>query len=89
MSNTIIELSNRSATNSLDNGDFTTTFQPITINQGDVIQIKNSFIDTIQQNYDQIYIPSDTTVTMQCCFYEIIAGDTYHDLLVFGKWNNC
>ena len=72
MSNIIVELSNNTASTQVTNGDFETIFPiPIIINQGDVIQIKNAFIDTIQQTYDQIYIPNDINISLTVCYYEI------------------
>jgi len=68
--NIIVELSNKNAQNIINNGDFETAFQPILINDGDVIQIKNCFIDSIQQSYDQINIPEDIQATFTVCFYE-------------------
>ena len=47
MSNIItLELSNDNSDTSLSNGEFTVSFPPITINNGDVIQLRNAFIDT-------------------------------------------
>ena len=70
--NIIVELSNKTASNILSNGEFETILpEPIVINQGDVIQVKNVFIDTIQQSYDQIYIPDDIDFRLQVCYYEI------------------
>lgn len=69
--NIIVELSNRTASMEVNNGEFETVFQPIIINQGDVIQVKNCFIDTIQQTYDQIYLPNDINFVLQLCYYEI------------------
>ena len=78
MSNIIIELSNKSADKTtVNNGDFTCSFPPVQINNSDFISIKNTYIDTIQQNYDQIYIEADTLVSMKFCYYETIAGDMY------------
>ena len=71
MSNIIVELSNSTSSTQQSNGDFETIFStPIIINQGDVIQIKNAFIDTIQQTYDQIYLPDDVEIRLQVCYYE-------------------
>ena len=71
MSNILIELSNKSSTNIISNGDFENTFLPVTIYEGDEIVMKNAFIDTVQQSYDQIYIPTDINFTLTVCFYEI------------------
>ena len=71
MSNIIVELSNKTSSTQQSNGDFETVFStPIIINQGDVIQIKNAFIDTIQQTYDQIYLPNDIPIKIKVCYYE-------------------
>jgi hypothetical protein len=71
MSNIIVELSNQQANKVVSNADFETTFEPILINQGDVIQMKNAFIDTIQQSYDQIYLPNDITLEWTFFYYLI------------------
>jgi hypothetical protein len=69
--NIIIELSNKIATSQLSTSDFECTFNPIIINEGDEITIKNCFIDTIQQTYDQIFIEQDINFTITFAFYEI------------------
>lgn len=75
--NIILELSNKSAQTQVNNGDFETAFQPIAINNGDVIQIKNAFIDTTQPSYTQIYLPEDVNIILPLCFYEIDAALAY------------
>ncbi len=76
--NTIIELSNRNATKVLSNAEYETCFNPIPINNGDIITIKNVFVDTIQQTYDQIYIDKDLPISMTFCFYYINQVQTYN-----------
>ena len=71
MSNITLELSNDNADTKLSNGEFTVSFPPITINNGDVIQLRNAFIDTKQQTNDQIFLANDLTIDFEFCYYEI------------------
>ena len=79
MSNIIIELSNATAQNTFNNGDFETVFEPISIQENDVITCKNVFIDTIQQSYDQIYISQDTQLELDFIVYEIDKDNTLNN----------
>ncbi len=69
--NIIIELSNQNSQGQIANGDFETTFEPVVINNGDVIQLKNAFIDSVQQSYDQIYLPNDVSFSLTFGFYDM------------------
>ena len=75
MSNIItLELSNDNADTKLSNGEYTVSFPPITINNGDIIQLRNAFIDTKQQTNDQIFLANDLTIDFEFCYYEIMNG---------------
>lgn len=67
----IIELSNSNSSGST-NTEFISSFEPISINDGDSISIKNAFLDTkVQDASTQINIESDLTLTFEFGFYDI------------------
>ena len=72
MASTIVELSNKNAKTVISNAEFETTFQPILVNNGDTISLKNAFIDTFVQNSsEQIFIPEDIELSMSFVIWEI------------------
>ena len=61
----------------ISNAVFESVFQPILINQGDAINLKNALIDTyIQNSAEEIFIPKDLTISMSFCINE---ADFYID----------
>lgn len=71
MSNIIIECRNKEADLVVSNGDWTTTLQEsLTLNNGDSIFVKNSFIDTQATSSQKIIIPQDINIEMDIGFYK-------------------
>ncbi|DAC81784.1 TPA_asm: hypothetical protein [Monosiga MELD virus 2] len=65
MSNTVIELRQKDASIVYSDGDFTYNLaKPITLEPGDSINIKSCFIDTKQDNTDNIEIAEDTEMSL-------------------------
>jgi len=72
-----IECRNKDAEIKQNNGDWTTILgEPLTINTGDQLFIKNSFIDTQESSNNKINVSQDTTLGMTFGFYK-----TYWDLV--------
>ena len=70
--NIVIECRNKTADNSLSNGDWTTSLpESVKIEEGDQILIKSSFIDTQQTSSSKILIPNDITVSIDFSLYQI------------------
>ena len=67
----VIECRNKIAIDSTA-GDWTTTLnENILIEQGDVIRVKDSVIDTQAASSQKILIPSDINISMDYGFYQI------------------
>jgi len=68
----IIECRNKDADIKHENGDWTTVLgENITINSGDQLYIKNSFIDTQEATNQKINVSEDTTLTIEFGFYKL------------------
>ena len=63
---TTLELRQRTANNVISNGDYKTTLQtPITIEEGDQIQVVNSFLDTTVQTNASVNLESDVDLEFE------------------------
>jgi len=64
-SNTIIELRQADAENVVANGDYECILaKPIIINDGDVVQMKAAFVDTVKSNENLIILNDDITLNI-------------------------
>lgn len=96
VSTTIIELSkSNDCSNNSQNSVFNITLQePVTINNGDVVSINKSLIDSDEQQLGLIYLATDTNISMEWLYYDVCsfsiddleAGDTSSNNVPF-KWN--
>jgi hypothetical protein len=73
---TVLELSRWTASNSPNNAVWTNTFNVNTpkISEGDIIAVRNSFIDTRLIDANSIQIQEDTTLTFNFVYYLINNG---------------
>jgi len=66
----IIELREKEATSTYNNGDFTTNLkEPIQLNEGDSLILKSCFIDSVEANDNKIKINDDITGYVEICPY--------------------
>ena len=72
MSNIIVECRNKDAQNPLANGDWTTYLKHnITLEEGDQVVIKDSFIDTQQATSTNVLIEKDVDLKIDFGFYQM------------------
>ena len=70
---TQISLNYWNATTKVDGAEFTTTFQePLTLNMGDTINVRNSSLDTSQLSNDLIVIEEDLELEFEMIYYAMI-----------------
>lgn len=75
--NTIIELRNKDANNKINPGDWETILpEPLLINPGDSIYIKDSIIDTQQSTNEKINIDEDQTLKFRFGYYRVYNDNT-------------
>lgn len=67
---TIIQLRQSEAENVARNGVYSTTLNnPIELNEGDVVELKSVFLDTVVEDKGYIKIPNDLNIKMSCYMY--------------------
>jgi hypothetical protein len=72
MSNIIVECRNKDAQNPLANGDWTTYLKHnITLEEGDQVVVKDSFIDTQQATSSNVLIEKDLDLKLDFGFYQM------------------
>tara|TARA_Y100001972_G_scaffold112246_1_gene145835 strand:+ start:4570 stop:6318 length:1749 start_codon:yes stop_codon:yes gene_type:complete len=72
MSNIIVECRNKDAQNPIANGDWTTYLKHnITLEEGDQVVIKDSFIDTQQATSENVLIEKDVDLLIDVGFYQM------------------
>ena len=84
MSNIIVELSRSNDTNSSStNANWNNIFNPINVNTGDSISIKNTFLDISDNNDTNIEIDEDTEIKIEFYYYavsiEVNNGQAYQN----------
>lgn len=71
----VIELSRWTADNTTSNAEWTNHLStPVVINNGDIVSVRNSYIDTRLIDANSISINEDTTLTFNFCYYLINNG---------------
>ena len=75
MQSTIIELSQYTSSNVIQNGEWTNNLcKPVTVNDGDYIMVKQGMIDTTLISQSSILIENDVQWTLKFCYYIIDHG---------------
>lgn len=75
MQSTIIELSQYTSSNVIQNGEWTNNLcKPVTVNDGDYIMVKQGMIDTALISQSSILIENDVQWTLKFCYYIIDHG---------------
>lgn len=71
MSTYTVELSEYQGTAGASNGEWTNTFQnKISLEDGDVLQIKQALVNSQTASADSITIAEDTVIGITCGFYD-------------------
>ena len=77
MSSTVIECSKFASISDNGNSDFVVQMkEPITVNTGDVISLRNCFINTNLESLDNIELANDTVISMRFGYYELNYDNT-------------
>ena len=67
--------------NNISNGEWEVNLaQPLTVNQGDNITVKQAFLDTRQTNSGSIVIDEDTPISLEFYFYLMVPPDMYSEV---------
>lgn len=72
MTTKIIQARQKNSVSVPQNGEWTTVLtQPLVLNDGAMLSLKNAFIDTQTENSGRVVIPTDTDLTMTYFVYDI------------------
>jgi hypothetical protein len=84
----VIELSRWTADNTVSNAEWSNHLStPVVINNGDIVSVRNSFIDTTLITTTAIEIEEDITLTLNIIYYIINTGVGLY-FAIYGKENN-
>jgi len=71
--------------NKVNNAEWEVTLsQPVIINTGDRINIRQAYLDTRQTNSNAIILENDTELELEYYFYQMIPPDMFSDVANFG-----
>ena len=77
--------------NKVNNAEWEVTLaQPVIINTGDRINVRQAYLDTRQTNSNAVVIENDTQLTLEYYFYQMLPPDMWNDNVadnVSGQWN--
>jgi len=77
--------------NKVNNAEWEVTLaQPVIINTGDRINIRQAYLDTRQTNSNAVVIENDTQIQLEYYFYMMLPPDMWNDNVaddVTGQWN--